>query len=490
MTILSICAHGFVYCPILVVLIYNLFNHEFARKHFIWFAGAGATWQILTSAAGFFVLHQSGQNGYAFGALWDPGLPGSAYFELSGPRFLLLLIVGLVAFVSVLVAHHTVDFNRSSYTNLLMILVLGMNGMLLVTDLFSLYVFMEVTGLCCFIMIAMFRSRADLEGSFKYLILSELSSIFILTAVAFLMMKTGSLRYTDLAGLGSRISAGSGRLEDVLFYAALVLLISGFAIKTGVVPFHSWLPDAYQSADTAVSILLSGAVNKVAGVYGLIVVMELFGDVAPVGKSLAAVGIVSIIIGALLAVRQPHYKRVVAYSSVSQMGYILLALSTGTTLGLVAALAHIFSHTAFKSTLFTNAAALQEQAGTLELQDLGGLENQMPVTAFTSIIAFLSTAGIPPTAGFWSKILIILALWQAGSPVLAAVALIAGILSSAYLIRLQRTVFFGQTRPELAGVKEAHGSVLTAEILLTVITLGLGLLYPYILMLLHAGGIL
>ncbi|MDD2214600.1 MAG: proton-conducting transporter membrane subunit, partial [Oscillospiraceae bacterium] len=333
MTILSICAHGFIYGPILVVLIYNLFNHEFARKHFFWFAGTGAVWQILAAIGGFTALNQNGQTSYAFGAFWDIRLAGAAFFELNATRFLLLLIVGLVALISVLVAHQTVDFNRSSYTNLLMILVLGMNGMLLVTDLFSLYVFLEVTGLCCFIMIAMFRSRADLEGSFKYLILSELSGIFILTAIAFLMMKTGSLRYADLAGLGQRISAGSGQLEDLLVYAALILLISGFAIKTGVVPFHSWLPDAYQSADTAVSILLSGAVNKVAGVYGLMIVMQLFGDVAPVGPSLAAVGIISIIIGALLAVRQPQYKRVVAYSSVSQMGYILLALSTGTTLG-------------------------------------------------------------------------------------------------------------------------------------------------------------
>ena len=490
MTMLSVCAHGFVFCPILVVLVYNLFDHNYARKHFFWFAGAGAIWQLFSAAAGFLAARSAGITVYKFTVLWDGSAAGAAYFELTTPKFLLLFVIGMVAFVSVLIAHRTVDFNRSSYTNLLMILILGMNGMLLVTDLFSLYVFMEVTGICCFIMIAMFRSRADLEGSFKYLVLSELSSIFILTGIAFLLMKTGSLRYSDLAGLGSRISLQSGKLEDFLVYVALVLILSGFAIKTGVVPFHSWLPDAHQSADTSVSVLLSGVVIKIAGVYGLITVMQLFGDIAPVRASLAAIGILSVIVGAMLAARQSHFKRMTAYSSVSQMGYILLGLSTGTTLGLVAALAHVFSHAAFKSTLFANAAALHEQTGTLDMNEMGGLENKMPVTAFTSVIAFLSTAGIPPTAGFWSKLLIILALWTSGAHVLAGVALVASILTSAYLIRMQRMVFFGRTRASMEGVQEIRGSVLAAEILLTVVTLAVGLFYPFFLALLHASGIL
>lgn len=490
MTMLSVCAHGFVFCPILVVLVYNLFEHNFARRHFFWFAGAGALWQLFAAVAGFVSARAAGSERYDFAVLWDENSPGAAYFELTTPKFLLLFVIGMVAFVSVLIAHRTVDFNRSSYTNLLMMLMLGMNGMLLVTDLFSLYVFMEVTGICCFIMIAMFRSRADLEGSFKYLVLSELASIFILTGLSFLLMKTGSLRFADLAGLGSRVSLGSGRLEDFLVYAAMVLLLAGFAIKTGVVPFHSWLPDAHQSADTSVSVLLSGVVIKIAGVYGLIMLTQLFGDVAPLRVSLAVIGMLSVVAGALLAARQSHFKRVIAYSSVSQMGYILLGLSTGTTLGLAAALAHVFSHAAFKSTLFANAAALHEQTGTLDMNKMGGLENNMPVTAFSSVIAFLSTAGIPPTAGFWSKLLIILALWTSGAHVLAGCALVASILTSAYLIRMQRMVFFGKAKPELAEVHEIRGSVLAAEILLTVVTIGVGLLYPFLLTMLHAGGIL
>lgn len=487
--LLSVCAHSFVLGPILLMLGYNLLGHDFARRNFYWFAGLGVLWQLCTAVLSWRAMRALDLGAYRFSVLWKLDADKTAYFELTGERLFLLGIIGLVSLISVLIAVRTIDFNRSSYANLLMILMLGMNGMLLVTDLFSLYVFMEVTGICCFVMIAMFRTRADLEGSFKYLVMSELSSVFILAGLAFLFMHTGSLRYADLGALAQKLSEG-GSTQNLLCKTALVLLISGFAIKTGAVPFHSWLPDAHQSADTAVSVLLSGVVIKIAGIYGLLTVMNLFGAFRPVRTALAALGILSVIVGALLASRQDHFKRVVAYSSVSQMGYILLGLSTGSTLGLVGALAHVFSHAAFKSTLFVNAAALHEQTGTLEMSKMGGLENQMPKTAFCSVVAFLSTAGIPPLAGFWSKLLILLALWSAGSRALAGTALIASILTAVYLLRMQRMVFFGQPREELKEVREIGGTILFSEELLTALTIGAGLLYPLILLYLHGRGIL
>jgi len=486
-TILNICAHGFVLGPILVVLVCNLFSRDFARRHFIWFAGVGALWQLFSAIAGYVAMRSAEYNVFDFAVLWNKDAPGAAYFELTPQKFLFLFVIGLVAFISVLIAHRTIDFNRSSYTNLLMIIILGMNGMLIVSDLFSLYVFMEITGICCFVMIAMFRSRADLEGSFKYLVMSELASIFILSGLAFIFMKTGSLRYADLSGF---TPDGLGGLENVLMQFALVLLISGFALKTGAVPFHSWLPDAHQSADTSVSVLLSGVVIKVAGIYGVLTIATLFNDLRPIRASLAVLGLLSIVVGALLAYRQNHFKRVVAYSSVSQMGYILLGISTGTPLGIIGALAHVFSHAAFKSTFFANAAALHEQVGTLEMDEMGGLEKQMPITSFSSVIAFLSTAGIPPTAGFWSKLLILLALWSSGQHVLAGAALLASIFTGTYLLRMQKKVFFGKPRPELADVKEIKGTICAAEIILTILTLGVGLCYPFILLYLRAHGLI
>ena len=273
-------------------------------------------------------------------------------------------------------------------------------------------------------------------------------------------------------------------------YVSLILMFAGFAIKAGAAPFHSWLPDAHQSANTAISILLSGIVIKVAGVYGLIVLSRVFAGVKAIQVSLAAIGMITIVVGALLALSQNHFKRIAAYSSVSQVGYILLGLSTGSILGLIGAIAHVFSHAVFKSTLFANAAALHDQTGTLEIDKMGGLQSRMPVTAVSSLISFLSTAGIPPFAGFWSKLLIIIALWTSGNRVLAGFALGASILSAAYLLRLQQKVFFGKTPEHLAEVQEISGSVKIVEILLTAITSIVGILFPLILVCLQNHGLI
>ena len=143
-------------------------------------------------------------------------------------------------------------------------------------------------------------------------------------------------------------------------------------------------------------LLLSGIVIKIAGIYSMVILTRLFNGIEAVHVSLATIGIISIVTGALLAAQQNHFKRIIAYSSVSQMGYILLGLSTGSTLGLIGAIAHVFSHAVFKTTLFTNAGALHEHFESLDINEMGGLQSRMPVTAFSSIIAFLSTAGIPP----------------------------------------------------------------------------------------------
>jgi len=234
---------------------------------------------------------------------------------------------------------------------------------------------------------------------------------------------------------------------------------------------------------------LSGIVIKVAGVYGLIVVTRLFSEIPAVRITLAVMGIVSIITGALFALKQDHFKRIAAYSSVSQMGYILLGLSTGSTLGLLGAVVHIFNHATFKSTFFSNAAALHEQVGTLDINKMGGLQSRMPVTGFSSIAAFMSTAGIPPFAGFWSKLLIIMSLWDSGFEVAAGIALFSSIFTAAYFLRLQRKVFFGKLPEKFREIREVGGSIKFAEILLTCVNIATGVAFPLALIYLKGRGI-
>ena len=474
----------FLALPMLAIIVNNAIPRARMRHFTISLSATVAGVQLLAALAGFALLVASGEHAFQFALLWDLG-KGLGYFEIDLVSLSLLACVGMVALASSLTAFTTIDDHRSSYTNLLMVMLLGMNGMLLVRDLFSLYVFLEVTGIASFVMIGMYKSTKDLEGAFKYMTLSALATIFILTGFSLLFIKSGSLAYSALT---PELLVGTGDAQTLLCWGALVLLISGFAIKSGVAPFHSWLPDAYQSADTAVSIMLSGIVTKIAGVYSLLTLTRLFPGNAALKTTLIVLGLFTIVIGALLALAQKNFKRVAAYSSVSQMGYILLSLAADTRLGLIAALIYLFTHSMAKSALFTNAAALEKQLGTLDIDEMGGLQGRMPTTAFSSVCSLLSLAGVPPFAGFWSKLLLLIALWSAGLQGIAAAALLLSILSGAYFLMLQKKVFFGKLNERWSEVVEIRGGIRASEILLTIGTIAVGLAFPLILSYLsHAG---
>ncbi|HWQ05573.1 MAG TPA: proton-conducting transporter membrane subunit [Feifaniaceae bacterium] len=486
MTALKWIPHLFLALPMLALIVNNVVPRALIRTKTIAMSASVAAAQMLAALAGFFLLITSGERSVLFGLAWDAE-QSVGYFRIDLVSMFLLMCVGMVSLASTLTAFTTIDDHRPSYTNLLMVMMLGLNGMLLVHDLFSLYVFLEVTGVASFVMIGMYKSTRDLEGAFKYLTLSALATIFILTGLSFLFIKAGSLSFDALTPALFTGTADGGTL---LCWGALILLVSGYCIKSGVAPFHSWLPDAYESADTAVSIMLSGIVTKIAGVYSLLTLTRLFYDVTVLRTTLAILGVFTIVVGALLALMQTNFKRIAAYSSVSQMGYILLGLSAGTELGIIAALLYLFSHAAAKTALFTNAAALEKQLGTLDIGEMGGLQSRMPVTGFSSVCAFLSTAGVPPFAGFWSKLLILLALWKAGMSGYAAFALIASILTGAYFLRLQKNVFFGKLNPRWNAVCEIKGGIRVSEILLTIVTIGVGLIFPLLLKYLGSAGLI
>ncbi|NLW57014.1 MAG: NADH-quinone oxidoreductase subunit L [Firmicutes bacterium] len=486
MPILDYITVSFLVIPLIILVLNNLFSKQFVERINFKLVGVVAILQMALAVAGFSLLSAAHWEDYRFSLLWDWTMEEAGYFAVNSLSLVFLFCIGFVLLVAVLVAKATVEQRKTAFVNLVLTLLLGMNGMVMVRDLFSLYVFLEIVGISSFVLVALFQLETGLEGAFKYLVMSSLATVFILTGLAFVFMQTGSLQYAQAWADWLSVQ-GTAQLYT---YLAFILLISGFALKTGVVPFHSWLPDAHQSANTAVSILLSGIVIKVAGIYGFIVLTKLFPGFPPVALALRILGLLSIVVGALFALRQTHFKRLVAYSSVSQMGYILLGLSSGTTLGFLGAMVHIFNHATFKSTLFTNAAALSAQAGTLELGELGGLEKKMPVTGFSSITAFLSTAGIPPLAGFWSKLLIIMALWKSEAEGFAAVALLASILTAAYFLRLQKKVFFGQLPEKFGAVTEIGGSVKFAELMLSAVNIAVGVGFPLILLFFEGRGLL
>jgi proton-translocating NADH-quinone oxidoreductase chain N len=399
-------------------------------------------------------------------------------FSMDKLTLVALLSVGIVIFVTLWVAKAMLpgDTQKFNFVNLIMLAFLGMNISVMATDLFSIYVFIEATALASFILIALNKDKLAIEGAFKYLILSSFASVMMLSAVGLFLLFSGGTSFGNI----SAALAHSG--NAFLLKVALGLFLCGLFIKSGLVPFHGWLPDAYSSASAPVSVLLAGIVTKISGVYVLLrLTVSVFSGMELAQNLLMFFGVISIVVGALLALTQKNFKRLLSYSSISQVGYIVLAAGCGTPLAIIGAVFHFFNHAVFKSLLFVNAAAVEKQTGSQEMENMKGLAEKMPVTAWTSVIGFLSTAGIPPLSGFWSKLIIVIALWHANHFLYASVAIMASVITLGYLLYFQRQVFAGKSEINLGGIKEVGFPLLFPQVFLATIIVLVGVLAPWVL---------
>lgn len=395
--------------------------------------------------------------------------------RIDGLSVVALLAIGLVGLATALfsLSFQLDPDRRPGYNGLLLLMLAGMNGLVMAVDLFSLYVFLEIVSVGAFILIAYQCDETGIEGAFKYMILSAVATVFLLVGLALLFAVTGSVAFAELA---AGIKTGGPLVQ-----LALAFLFFTFAVKAGMVPFHGWLPDAYTAAPAPVSILLAGIITKVGGVYTMMrLILSVFGFSKSFSLLLMTFGAISTVLGAFWALGQRDFKRMLAFSSISQIGYIMMGFATGTPLGILGAVFHFFNHAVFKSLLFLNAGAVELATGTRDFDKLGGLASRMPVTGITSVIGLLSTAGIPPLAGFWSKVVIIMALWTAGYPFFALVAVFASVVTLAYLLSLQREVFFGQLRQGLEDIREVSPVFYSPAVLMAALTIAGGLLFPFI----------
>ena len=483
--LLNLIAHSFILLPFIVLVVQNVLPRRSARHMCRGLCVALSAAQIITSVIAAVIFFSRGVAAFSFGLFSGE----EAYLSFDITSLAIIFCIALAGLASALVSFTTENDCRMNYSNLFAVLVLSMNCITLVNDLFSMYVFLEVIGVASFVQIALPKDRdaMHLEGAYKYLILSSLASIFVLAGLAILYLMTGTLNIEELISFRSDSIVGG---DYYLMVFAVLLTAAGFATKAGVAPFHGWVPDAYQASSGAVSVMLAGCVNKAAGAYGLIRIVGLiFTDLPEINLILALLGLASILVGAFSAYRQTNLKRMLAYSSVSQMGYILMGICAG-PLGVAGAVLHTMNHTIFKSTLFVNVSAVKSRTNTVNIEELGGLQSRMPVTGTTSILAFLSTAGIPPLSGFWSKLIIIIAVWQNVHPICAGIALFASILTAVYFLRMQGRVFFGELKKGLEHIKEATANYITCEVFLTAITVGLGIAFPWLLKLLESSGLI
>jgi len=417
---------------------------------------------------------------------WGPDHVIGINLVVDGLTRLFLLTIALVSLLATVfsVSYMTRFTSLHLYYSLFMVMVAGMNGVVLAGDLFNLYVFLEVAALASYALVAFGCESEELEASFKYLVLSALASTFLLFAIGMLYNITGTLNMAQVA----TVLAVSGK--SPLVYLAVAFFTFGFGLKAAMVPFHAWLPDAHPSAPAPISAMLSGVLIKAVGVYGFCrVFFNVIGVTQPIGWVLMALGVVSMLAGVLLAVGQWDFKRLLAYHSISQMGYVVLALGTGAVvlarsggqetvtagLAIFGGLFHLFNHAAFKSLLFLCSGAVEYATGTRELKKLGGLVSCMPWTSGSCRVAALSISGVPPLNGFWSKLIIVIALVKAGFPLLAAMTVLVSFLTLVSFVKVQRYVLQGELPPSLARVREVPAAMCLAMVALAVVCATVGI---------------
>jgi len=380
---------------------------------------------------------------------WVP--PFGICMVLDGLSAFMLVTVNVVAFFIALYSLSYMEkyTDKPKFFTLFSLMVCGMNGIIVTGDLFNLFVFLEIASISSYALVAFGTEAEELEASFKYAIMGSIASSFIFLGIAFLYGFTSTLNMADIA----RVLSSKPNAWIVPFVS--VLFLTGFGLKAALVPFHAWLPDAHPSAPASISAMLSGILIKTLGVYALVrIFFNIIGATHNYLSILMFLGALSMLVGVILALSQWDLKRLLAYHSISQIGYVVLGIGLGTPLGIFAGLYHLFNHSIFKSLLFLNSGAVDYAAETRDLKETGGLAKVMPVTGWTSLIASMSIAGIPPFNGFFSKLLIIIACIQKGYLGYALCAVIGSILTLASFMKVQKFVFFGQLKPGFQNIKE------------------------------------
>jgi multicomponent Na+:H+ antiporter subunit D len=360
----------------------------------------------------------------------------------------------------------------------------GMNGVVLSGDLFNIFVFLEISVISAYALVAFGVEKNELEASFKYQVLGGIASFLILFGIGFIYWKTKTLNIADIK------QAFSSGYEKKFYLFVQIMILSGFGLKAAIIPFHAWLPDAHSSAPSPISAMLSGVLIKAVGIY---VIIRLFFNMFVISESVAVLittlGTLSMVIGVFLAIGQWDIKRLLAYHSISQMGYVVMSVGIGmillsrgfkpeiATLAIAGGLYHLVNHAAFKGLLFLNAGAIEYTIGTRDLKEMGGLAKSMPATAATSFIASMSISGIPPFNGFFSKLIIIIAAVLARFYLLAFLAVIVSIITLASFLKFQRYAFFNKSyNNNHKVIKEVPFPMVFSMVVLSIVCVVLSLL--------------
>ena len=413
---------------------------------------------------------------YAIGS-WPPPWGIEYRIDRLG-AFVLVLVSGIAALVLpyswASIAVEVSQRQHYLFYTMFALCLAGLLGIAATGDAFNVFVFLEISSLATYVLLALGRDRRALVASFQYLIMGTIGATFFVIAVGLLYLMTGTLNLADMA---ERIAAVEGT-RPIL--AALAFLTVGISLKLALFPLHQWLPNAYAYSPSAVAAFLSGTATKVA-VYILIrFYFSVFGesqvfDRLPMPQMLLVLALGGMFVASTVAIFQSDLKRLFAYSSVAQIGYIILGLSFNNASGLVASIVHLFNHGVTKAAIFMLLGGAALSMGGTTLKQVQGMGRRMPLTSFGVVVCGLSLIGVPGTAGFISKWYLIQAALEKGQWWLVALILMSSLLAVAYVWRFVEAAYFKAPVDGFTVSREAPASMLVPSALLVVATVWFGI---------------
>lgn len=445
------------------------------------------TFVPLVLAVYLFIAYDRGSAGtqYELDVAWIAAFNIRYHIGIDGLSVTLLLLTALLGPICVLASWRNIEKGIKAYMALFLLLETGMLGFFASLDLFLFYVFFELTLLPMYFLIGVWGGPRREYAAIKFFLYTLFGSVLMLVAMIAVYLKSGpaGARTFDIPTLIAFASTPSHALADANFQVWVFLgFFIGFAVKVPIFPFHTWLPDAHVEAPTAISVILAGILLKM-GTYGLVRVnmamlpqgMDFFcNGEGTWGNSLALLGFINIVYGSFCALAQTDFKKLVAYSSIGHMGFVILGLSARNEAGVTGAILQMFNHGVISAMLFLLVGVLYDRAHHREINGFGGLGSRMPVYTGITTLAFMASLGLPGLSGFVGEALSLLGAYDKFK-MLTILSTIGIVVGAAYFLWTLQRVFLGKLNPKYESLPEINGREILTLVPLGILTIVLGL---------------
>ncbi len=425
-----------------------------------------------------FEVQEKGIVSYALGG-WAP--PIGIEYRIDIVNAFVLLIVSAVGAIAMPFALRSVENDidaplRPWFYAIYLLALTGLLGMAATGDAFNIFVFMEISSLAMYALIAMGRDRRALIAAYQYLIMGTIGATLYVIGVGFLYITTGTLNLADIA---TRIGPAFAESSPPIM-AALAFIVVGISLKLALFPLHVWLPNAYAFAPSFATVFLAATATKVAVYILLRMYFSVFGVAIsltelPITEMLMLLSIAAMFIASILAIYEDNIDRMLAYSSVAQIGYITLGIAIANTSGVAGSVVHLMNHAAMKAALFAAVGAVLFRVGTARVSELGGIAHKMPITMAAFVIGGLSIIGVPGTAGFISKWYLGVGAVEQGWWSVAFLIVASSVISVIYIGRVVEAAYFQPVSEASEKATEPPFSMLASILVFATLTVYLGI---------------